>query len=289
MDPSETEQWPETQPTQQGAHPVPFPPSQSASQRAQRLTTLHPPPPLLATQNVLDPRRLGKQNSGFSDDDIADIICLLRPYSEGARAEMRDMALRTSMHMVEADEAVHPDLQAVDGSGYLPHLVGEHAIVLRLSAQVKDPLQGFTFGRNASRCDVYFANDPLRRLSNIHFRIYLNEYGVLMLEDSSINGTIVDGTMLKAREGKGGKPGDKKLPKQRTLNPGSQVKILMAEREDDFTFLVQIPRREGDYEETYRKNRIRYMRRLQKLRADNDEEDVGKTITPGPTGHVSKF
>lgn len=240
----------------------------------------------LATQNVLDPRRLGKQNSGFSDDEIADIICLLLPFSEGARAELRDMAMRTSKHMVEADEAAHPDLQTAEGLGPLPHLVGEKAIVLRLSAQVKDPLQGFTFGRNPGRCDVHFDNDPLRRLSNIHFRIFLNEYGVLMLEDCSINGTIVDGVMLRARDGKGGKPGDRKLPRQRTLQPGSQVKILMAEREDDFQFVVQIPRREGDCEEPYRRNLSRYIRRLQRLRAEHDAGDAGKTITPGPTGHV---
>lgn len=198
------------------------------------------------------------------------------------------MALRTSQHMVEADEAAHPDLQALEGISHMPHLVGEHAIVLRLSAKLKDPLLGFAFGRNHSKCDIYFANDPHRRLSNIHFRIYLNEYGVLMLEDSSMNGTIVDGTMLKSKEGRGAKPGDKKPPKQRTLNPGSQVKILMAEREDDLNFIVQIPRREGDYEEAYRKNRILYMRRLSALRAQADAGDAGKTITPGPGGHVSQ-
>lgn len=197
------------------------------------------------------------------------------------------MAMRTSKHMVDADEATHPVLEAAEAFGQLPQLVGEQAIVLRLSAQVKDPLHGFTFGRNPGRCDIHFDNDPLRRLSNIHFRIYLNDYGVLMLEDCSINGTIVDGNMLRAREGKSGKPGDRKLPRQRTLNSGSQVKILMAEREDDFQFVVHIPRREGDCEEAYRRNMTRYIRHLQRLRAEHDAGDAGKTITPGPTGHVS--
>jgi pSer/pThr/pTyr-binding forkhead associated (FHA) protein len=242
---------------------------------------------VLATQNVLDPRRLGKQNSGFSDDDIANIICLLLPYSDGARAELREMALRTSPHMVDADEAAHPDLQAVEGQSLMPHLVGEHALVLRLSAPVKDPLQGFTFGRNNTRCDVCFHNDPMRRLSNIHFRIYVNEYGVLMLEDSSINGTVVDGTLLKARLGDRPKTGEKKLPKRRTINPGSKIQILMHEGQDDLDFIVQIPRREGDYEETYRRNLTRYMKRLQQLRADNEPADASKTITAGPGGHVS--
>ncbi|KKY38292.1 putative meiosis-specific serine threonine-protein kinase mek1 [Diaporthe ampelina] len=242
-----------------------------------------------ATQNVLDPRRLGKQNSGFSDDDIADIICLLLPYSDGSRAELREMALRTSQHMVDADEAAHPDLQAAEGLSLMPHLVGEHALVLRLSAHVKDPLQGFTFGRNVTRCDVCFHNDPMRRLSNIHFRIYLNEYGVLMLEDSSINGTVVDGTLLKARQGDRAKTGEKKLPKRRTINPGSKIQILMHEGQDDLDFIVQIPRREGDYEETYRRNLTRYMKRLQHIRAENEPVDAAKTITAGPGGHVDLF
>lgn len=197
------------------------------------------------------------------------------------------MALRTSQHMVDADEAAHPDLQAVAGQSIMPHLVGEHALVLRLSAHVKDPLQGFTFGRNVTRCDVCFHNDPMRRLSNIHFRIYLNEYGVLMLEDSSINGTVVDGTLLKARQGDRSKTGEKKLPKRRTINPGSKIQILMHEGQDDLDFIVQIPRREGDYEETYRRNLTRYMKRLQQIRAENEPVDAAKTITAGPGGHVS--
>ncbi|KAK7741466.1 Protein kinase protein rad53 [Diaporthe eres] len=245
--------------------------------------------PSRPSRNVLDPRRLGKQNSGFSDDDIADIICLLLPYSDGSRAELREMALRTSQHMVDADEAAHPDLQAVAGQSIMPHLVGEHALVLRLSAHVKDPLQGFTFGRNVTRCDVCFHNDPMRRLSNIHFRIYLNEYGVLMLEDSSINGTVVDGTLLKARQGDRTKTGEKKLPKRRTINPGSKIQILMHEGQDDLDFIVQIPRREGDYEETYRRNLTRYMKRLQQIRAENEPVDAAKTITAGPGGHVDLF
>ncbi|KAF3762455.1 hypothetical protein M406DRAFT_46303, partial [Cryphonectria parasitica EP155] len=242
-----------------------------------------------ATQTVLDPRRLGKQNSGFSDDDIADIVCLLLPISEGARAELREMALRTSMHVVDADDAAHPDLQPPEGLSHLPYLVGEQAIILRLSAQVKHPLLGFAFGRNSSTCDIYFANDPRRRLSNIHFRIYFNEYGVLMLEDSSMNGTVVDGAMLKGKEGNKAKPDQEKLPKRRTLNPGSQIVILMADRQDDLHFMVQVPRREGDYEEMYRRNLTRYMKRLQQLRAEQGDGDASKTITPGPSGHVDLF
>lgn len=239
---------------------------------------------MIATQNVLDPRRIGKQNSGFSDADIADIVCLLLPYSDAARAELREMALRTSLHMVEADEAAHPELQAAQGLSHMPQLVGEHAIVLRLSAQCKNPLKGFTFGRSRTNCDIYFGNDPLRRISNIHFRIFYNEYGILMIEDSSSNGTLVDKTILRLKPRKG----EKNCDTQRTLTPGSQIKILMVSREDDLHFVVQIPRREGDYEEAFRKNLTRHMDYLKGLRESKVEEDMGKTIIPGPGGHVSQ-
>lgn len=184
--------------------------------------------------------------------------------------------------MVGRDDAdtVDRDLDLEDDASrfeLIPRGEGEHAIALRLSSQVRDPLQGFTFGRNANRCDICFVNDPYRRLSNIHFRIYLNEYGVLMLEDRSTNGTIVDDNLLKA---KAKQPSDTK----RTLSSGSTVKILMHVNSSDLTFLVRIPKREGEYEAAYRSNLVRYMRDLKAL-----TEDANATIGPGPGGHVSLY
>ncbi|ROW10862.1 hypothetical protein VPNG_05330 [Cytospora leucostoma] len=235
-----------------------------------------------ATQDVIDPRRLGKQNSGFSDDEFADIICLLIPQSDGARAELRDMALLTAQHIVEAEDAAHPNLPN------LPRAFGDHYLVLRLSAQVRNPSKGFTFGRNA-KCDICFQNDPLRRLSNIHFRIYLNEYGVLMLEDCSVNGTIVDDTLLKGRPGDKAKAGDLKLDKQRTISHGSIIKVLMFRGSEDLVFMVHIPHREGGYEATYRQNLTRYMSHPRQPRPQNGPVDPSRTITPGPGGHVDLF
>lgn len=241
-----------------------------------------------ATQTVLDPRRLGKQNSGFSDDDIADIICLLLPRSESSRAELRDMSLRRLPHIIDADDASHPNAELGDSLNTIPDLDGEPAIVLRLSAKVKDPLQGFTFGRNPLKCDVCFQDDPVRRLSNVHFRVYLNEHKVLMLEDTSINGTVVDGTLLKGKLGDRPKPGEQHLSKQRTLIHGSRIKVLMHNPPFDLRFIVQILHREGDYEQAYRRNLARYMNHLKQLRGGHDHVDAAKTITPGPGGHVSK-
>ncbi|KAL1864070.1 hypothetical protein VTK73DRAFT_6178 [Phialemonium thermophilum] len=240
-----------------------------------------------ATQNVLDPRRLGKQKSGFTDEELADIICLLIPCSEYARREVARIAQTSSQHMVTRDDAdiVDLDFGSEDEAsrfGVVPQMDGEHVIALRLSARVKDPLLGFTFGRNASRCDITFQHDPYKRLSNIHFRIYLNHYGILMLEDQSTNGTIVDKTLLKFKSRRQS-PG-KKADTKRVLTSGSIIQILMHTDSNDLRFLVRIPRREGQYEQAYINNQKNYLRRLREL-----AKDANTTIGPGPEGHVDLF
>ncbi|KAK3693861.1 hypothetical protein B0T22DRAFT_53805 [Podospora appendiculata] len=235
-----------------------------------------------ATQNVVDPRRLGQQNSGFSDEDISDIICLLVPYSQSARRELRRIAGQSSQHMVTRNDTDKLDLDYeleddAENFGLAQQDVGEHHIALRFSAQSKNPLQGFTFGRNPNRCDICFTLDPYRRLSNIHFRIFLNEWAVLMLEDQSTNGTIVDDHLLKL---KASPPGDT----QRTLSSGSKIKILMHQDESDLVFLVRVPLRDGKYHAAYQRNLDEYMGNRAFL-----AQDANATIRPGPGGHVDLF
>lgn len=152
--------------------------------------------------------------------------------------------------------------------------VGEHHIALRFSSQVKDPTKGFTFGRHAGACDICLRNDPHRRLSKIHFRIYLNEWGVLMIEDTSTNGTVVDQTLLKRKDSPSAEV-------RRTLESGSKIKILMHEPGRDIVFLVRIPIREGAHEEAYKRNWDVYRENQWQLVGDANE-----TIVPGPGGHV---
>ncbi len=229
---------------------------------------------------MVDPRRIGGQNSGFSDEEISDIICLLVPYSENARREVSRIALESSQYMVNGVDAEDVGLDDVAGGsagtfGLTSYGPGDYAIALRLSSNVKSPLQGFTFGRNPGRCDICFAYDPLRRLSNIHFRIFINEYGVLMLEDQSTNGTFVDEVLLKARtKAPGG-------PSMRTLNSGSKISILMHNKSSDLVFLVRVPRRDGEYATAYRKNMVADRRELRAL-----EDAQEQTISAGPAGHV---
>ncbi|KAI1845606.1 hypothetical protein JX266_008217 [Neoarthrinium moseri] len=241
-----------------------------------------------ATQNALDPRRLGKQNSGFSDEDIADIVCLLYPNTDNASREVQRIASENpySPHIVGryAADAVDADLYREDEARKFGRTrgVGDYAIVLKLSSTVKSPNLGFTFGRNSGRCDICFVNDPLRRLSNIHFRIYINNHGVVMLEDQSTNGTIVDDVMLKKRrDGRDGQANQTK----RVLTSGTTIKILMHENAEDLAFVVRLPRRDGDadLEAAYRGNLQAYFRKLGR------EVDLDRTIGPGPSGPVNLF
>ncbi|KAI0489605.1 Pkinase-domain-containing protein [Xylaria cf. heliscus] len=239
-----------------------------------------------ATQNAFDPRRIGQQNSGFSDQDISDIICLLYPLSEAASREVQRIASSPEYARHTAGrysvDAIDSDLYNEDDAREFGRTrgIGDHALVLRLSSPLKDPRLGFTFGRNRTRCDLCFANDPGRRLSNIHFRIYVNSYGSVLLEDQSTNGTVVDTKLLRKRPD----PNTIGLPStRRTLESGSTIKVVMMEDQCDLIFLVRIPRREGEYEDAYMRNIEPYLLRL------NGGDDPNKTIGPGPSGHVHLF
>ncbi|KAJ4860538.1 protein kinase domain-containing protein [Trichoderma breve] len=218
--------------------------------------------PTQATQNVLDPRRVGKQNSGFSDEDISDIVCVLYPHSECARNEVQQLARIGSPFIIGKDEAdgVEPDYELEDHPSRFesdPTNHGNYAILLRLSSQAKNPANGFVFGRNNARCDVVFVNDPLRRISNIHFRIYVNEYGIVMIEDKSTNGTFVDDNLLTSRPKELGKP-----PITRwTLSSGSIICIYLHNHMNDLSFRVRIPRRDGEYERAYARQVEEYFAR----------------------------
>jgi len=211
---------------------------------------------------------------------MSDIICILVPYSESARQEVGRIASENSPHLVRRGSADGLNLDyhlEDDGRNFdiIQQPGGENHIALRFSSKVKDPLQGFTFGRSKSRCDICFAaNDPFRRLSNIHFRIYLNEWAVLMLEDRSTNGTVVDDRLLKTKTNSPNRT-------KRTLSSGSKIKVLMHQSGSDLVFLVRIPLRQGRYQAAYQRNLDNYMSERAHLVIDTN-----KTIVPGPNGHV---
>ena len=228
---------------------------------------------------------MGQQNSGFSDDEISDIVCILYPYSSSARREVSRTARHDQHHVVGTEDAVaiEPDYSLEDDASRFqaPQPMGEHAIILRLSALVKNQIQGFQFGRNAAKCDICFVEDPKKRLSNVHFRVYVNNFGTVMLEDQSTNGTFVDNQLLRAKN-----PNlqHKKPDVRRVLTHGSKIKVLMHDESEDLIFLVRIPRREGEHSARYMENVGAYFERLRKAGGPIDE-----TMITTPGGHPDLF
>ncbi|KAK0389575.1 hypothetical protein NLU13_3150 [Sarocladium strictum] len=233
--------------------------------------------PTQATQDVLDPRRLGQQNSGFSDEDISDIICILYPHSDSARQEVLRLAHEDSPHVIGRSDAdgVDPNYDLEDHASRfsLAEAEGNYALILRLSAAVKDPTAGFVFGRNALRCDIVFVKDPMKRISNVHFRIYVNQHGSVMVEDQSTNGTVVDENVLTSH------------PKDRTqepisrwmLNSGSVIKLHLHQQIKDLTFRVRIPRRDADYDLAY----------MNKVREYFERHGLDNEVSPEPAPAVA--
>jgi hypothetical protein len=182
--------------------------------------------------------------------------------------------------MDQAD-TVEPDYGIEDhASRFESHLAprGDFAIILRLSAQVKNPAAGFAFGRNNARCDLVFVNDPLKRVSNIHFRIYVNEFGNVMIEDQSTNGTFVNTILLTAH------PKDRTKPpvSRWVLESGQVIRVLLHKETNDLEFRVRIPRREDEYDRAY-------IEKVAEHFARHGLENQTETIRPGPSGHVDLF
>ena len=207
----------------------------------------------------------------------------MSPLSFAARQEVQRLANEDSPYIIGRDEAetVEIDYGAEDEASRfqsnLGNSSGNNAILLRLSSNIKDPRVGFAFGRNAQRCDILFVNDPRRRVSNVHFRIYVNEYGSVMIEDQSTNGTFVDRQLLtragRAENGHGARV---------LLSSGSTIRILLHSENDDLMFRVRIPRRDVVYERAY-------VSKVEDFFARHSLQGPDETIRAGPGGHVDLF
>ncbi|KKP07316.1 hypothetical protein THAR02_00640 [Trichoderma harzianum] len=175
--------------------------------------------------------------------DITDIICVLYPHSEIAGKEVQQLAMSGSPYIIaKKDLENHPSLFEPDTTSY-----GDYAILLRLSSQTKIPAAGFAFGRHPNRCDIAFVNDPLRRISNMHFRIYVNEYGMVMIEDMSTNGTFINKNLLAFRNPYSS---NKQLVSQ-GLSSGDIICLLLHNDMNDLSFRIQIPHRDDEQEGAY--------------------------------------
>lgn len=219
-----------------------------------------------STQPHHDSRRQG--NNSISEDDAADVICILHPCSRAAHQAVELVARQCPQHILQNEgldhlldyesddqnsaeaERTRPDAgsqesQVIDGD--TQDLTAEATtypetstkdIALRLSSRVHNQSLGFTFGRNAQKCDIPIAAIDELKISNAHFRIYINACGVLMCEDTSTNGTWVDQYPLMA------KSDDLNIDCRRTLNPGSMIAVILRGAQEAVRFIVAIPPRD---------------------------------------------
>jgi serine/threonine protein kinase len=201
------------------------------------------------TQPYFDPRRLGRNNSDVSDHDASDVICILAPNSPLAYDAVLATMLAAPQHILQNE-----DLQGITPDDLLsPQFTPGNSsrdIALRISSQVKNPAAGFVFGRNKSRCDVLLVDDEEdRSVSNMHFKIFLNPQGILMLQDTSTNGTIVDDNHLRCKNKHGVRH---EKPPMRMIDNGALITVIGKEKAE-IKFLVRNPKR-GDYEGAFLAN-----------------------------------
>ena len=230
---------------------------------------------LPATQEKLDPRRMGRNNSGLSEQDVSDVVCLLHPTSLAAMKIVVEAALHNPQHVLQNENLSRSennktleDASEADTILLQPTRASSSGqdLALRFSSRVIDPTVGFCFGRNLYKCDINLDPDNTqKRVSNLHFRIYLNDNGMLMLEDLSTNGTVVDGTALggKKRAHKApDAPMVQKVPNTRVLQHGSIIEILSLDSEDVIKFILRIPPRDRFVDE-YTVNFRNYVHHMQ--------------------------
>lgn len=200
------------------------------------------------TQKASQPVR----ESEFSENDASDIICLLHPQSQPAFEAIRATMLTAPQHIFPNDDIANITPDDLDFNPELSLAKNSRVIALRISSQVVAPKNGFAFGRNSGVSDVLLVSDPhIKLVSNAHFKIFVNAQGSLMLEDTSMNGTIVDDDHLLK--------GAARKPASRALQHGALVSVFGFEKEE-IKFLVAIPKNRGDYQLQYEHNLRNYLK-----------------------------
>ena len=244
------------------------------------------------TQKATQPINLPTRHRSISEQDQCDIICILHPTSALSCKMIENIAITTSQHILQhsgfsrhsEEDLLEPtSLSPIDPGPSLhtanvpPHNepdpkepfksttqrppVPNHGfdIALRMSSQVKDPSQGFTFGRLSIKSDIVLKAGPPEEniLSGIHFRIYFNKDNILMLQDMSTNGTYVDDKLLQCKKAQNGQSFS------RFIHQGSVIEILNPPKEP-IRFVVSVPER-GDNADKYEENFREYMAFVQQV------------------------
>ena len=206
-----------------------------------------------ATQPATQPARARRNLSNVSDADATDVICILSPTSPAAFEAVKANLLVAPEHILQND-----DLEGISEDDLLfrKDLNTSRDIALRMSSPVKKPKDGFRFGRNKNQCDILltaYSSDNL--VSKVHFKIYVNSQGSLMLQDLSTNGTVVDDAHLATRDGRGNTA---LKPATTVLKNGSIISVVTGPEKEDVKMMVRIPNR-GDFEDAYEENLRKYL------------------------------
>ena len=232
-----------------------------------------------ATQPVV---RSEGVNSMLSEQDESDIICILLPTSPAAHEAVELTALAAPQHILQnhgmphiyetPNEEMTPISRLADDSDDLETLVAQPRdpnqskwdgpakdIALRFSSKVHNLGLGFTFGRNPAKCDLLLSNNDNITLSNRHFRIFMKNNGSLMIEDTSTNGTVIDGTVLRAPKPN---PLGPNPSSQHTLCNGGTIEIPLQgkQRGQTIRFSVKMPARSELAIEKYTQTCIEYVK-----------------------------
>lgn len=251
-----------------------------------------------ATQPFLDPRRHGYQ-SVLSEEDECDVLCILEPTTPTAYRAVKLVADLAPQHILQ-NENLSPtsrdgndinyesskgsETTSIRGSILDDDLAFESKrqdtfrsdgrpmdIALRLSSKVNDPCLGFTFGRGQRKSDITIAaQEETTFISSRHFRIYAKSSGILMLEATSTNGTIVDSVTLSADI-------ERQAERRRMICDKSRIVVLVDKERtnlgDVMTFIVRIPSRDRVEDRWHNKfqNYIRYISQIERQRAVRTE------------------
>ncbi|KAI9889015.1 MAG: hypothetical protein M1814_006073 [Vezdaea aestivalis] len=193
---------------------------------------------------------------GFYPEELADVICTLHPSNDFTRKSIASVARDRPQHVLSHDRfstllpAVPRHDDKLEGDMGPPDAPrpADFDIALRMSSDVLDPALGFTFGRSKEKSDIMLLGE--RRISQMHFRIYLTGEGVLMLQDNSTNGTFVDRTLLQ-------KDGQAAGSSSHTIQHGSAIAVSSGRNSPELGFYVKLPLRSGQ-EASYERNFRRY-------------------------------
>ena len=223
----------------------------------------------------------------LSEDDEADIIAILHPSSVSAHTCVSLTAAAAPQHILQnhnQSQIQESSISDDEDSSRSSKSAQTQDIALRFSSRVYNLCSGFYFGRTPMRSDILLCGRDNKSVSSRHFRIFINKNGILMLEDTSINGTVVDRMVIHG--GKGHLQRGAQQP-MITLHHGAIIEMptITSGNGESVRFIVAIPSRDGA-RSRYRQNLFAYLACIaqEERRAAVAVQTGGKVLPTAPVG-----